>query len=132
MVLQDLFEHSNWPQLVYTERELHQLHLATRAIQAGLLKRGIKIQFSKHFLKQLQLERGTKEKYTPGELFTTFKHILPKLESTFEQDPEGDYVFYDPDTNINIAMIRFPDGTYSATSTIKSPVYHGHGHKVTV
>lgn len=127
-----LTEHSDWAKLNYTELELFNLHQATRAIQHGFLKRGIGLKFSKHFFDQMKLKRGTEQKYTPGSLFIAFTHILPKLETTFEQDPTGDFVFYDPDTNINVSMIRYPDGVYFATTTIRAKKYLGTGHKVIV
>lgn len=133
MLIRDIvLEHSDWAQLNYTERELHNLHQASRAIQVGFLKRGVKIRFDKHFFDQMKLERGIKKKYTPEVLMMTFGHIMKVIDQTFAQDPAGDYVFYDPDTKINVVMLQDYDGTYVARTTIRAEKYIGPGHKVTV
>ncbi len=132
MLATEILEHSDWAELNYTERELFDLHQATRAIQLGFIKRGVKIRFDKHFFDQMKLDRGIRKKYTPEVLMIALTHIVPQLDKSFENDPQGECVFYDPDTKINILMARDADGTYEARTTIRSTKFYGSAHKVIV
>lgn len=125
-------EHSDWAtNPAYTPEIMRDLVDTVRGAERYFDKHGFKIWFSNHFFDQIKLKRGHTGLYTTDGMMRTLVKILQRGMQFFKgKVPGTSFVFYDPNTNIFIAIVRDDVNYYVATTTVRDYVWKGDGQVI--
>jgi hypothetical protein len=125
-------EHSNYAfNPAYTPEIVRELVLLCRVAEKSYAKRGYNIHFTDHFFDQMRRDRGNHTLYTTNDLMATLVKILQRGMQFFKgKVPGTDLIFFDPYTNIYVAIKRVDVDSYVAPTTVRDHKWIGDGQVI--
>lgn len=132
MKISDIVEHSSWAQDPYYTAERQRAILnAVLAAQNHYASRGITLTINdQHFFQQMFAQRGM-SRIEPEMIIRAFAKIMSKGLHLFQGKNEGtSFIFYDPDTNINIPFVKIKKQRYRIPTIVRDVKWFGPGDKV--
>lgn len=125
-------EHSDWARDPYytPERERAILN-AVLASQNYYASKGITLKINdQHFFQQLFANRGM-SRIEPEMLIRAFAKIMNRGLHLFQGKNEGtSFIFYDPETNINIPFVKVKKQIYRIPTIARDTKWLGPGDKI--
>jgi hypothetical protein len=133
-----IIEATYGPDTRYTAQDLDMLFKTMEEIvKFAATELGIQLTVTSHFKDQLSMKRNPGEplfgKITRDELITTMAQILSRGLRFFKHKDDGtNYVFFYPQTLLNIPLVKKADNRFAIPTVVKSSRYLGRDQKITL